>query len=396
MKIEFTKSIFILFIIYLPLSGFIYEQYGSITQFISFIFIILFSISLLRLKIIENNSRIVISFILLIIYIIIIHLFYFTYDLLKILSFPLTILNLFFAFILFTELVRKQIVSYKFLLISAVYQLIIILMFIFIDKINGVSYYSFTDHNVLGGIGGNISKYAAILFAITPIFLYNNNKYFYILNLIGIFLTLRRSAIIGSITNLFIFLFLNKKKQIFFTKRNLKFVIIMLIAIIAISYKYTFIIDGIFSSIQERFVDMKDDSAGGRKIFWALTIDLFLSFNLTEMLFGHPGTLAPYLLKHFGMAIGAHSDVLDFLTSYGIVGLFLYLLNHFSFLTFFYKHRKVTPVESSLGISTVISMFIVSVTTAGYFYSLNLMTFIVYGFLVGTIQYKINKVSINE
>ncbi len=152
-----------------------------------------------------------------------------------------------------------------------------------------------------------------------------------------------------------------------------------------------FFVDQISSIITQnlnRLDDISEGSAGGRKIFWAIALNFYLSFDTVNLFFGEPGALPQFLDQKFGLAIGAHTDILDFLCNYGAIGLILYLSIYISIFKYFWNYRKLAKKESVTGCALIIAMFFLSITTGGFFYSLNLMYFIFTGYLVGVIELK--------
>jgi O-antigen ligase len=325
-------------------------------------------------------------FFFLILYIFVINLILID-DLIEIIKLPLIVLLSIFSLLISRYLTLNNLLNDRKLFLFSIYTISVLALFIFIDKANGIQYYDLRNGIVSSGIAGNISKYAAILFPIFAIFIYLNKYLFAFIQFILIVITQRRSALLGEIIFLTISIIPNLF-NIFVIKQNMKKIISSLILILLISFLFIDQISNLFLSVFNRLDDISEGSAGGRKIFWALAFDFYLSFDTANLFFGNPGALPQYLDQRFGLAIGAHSDILDFLCNYGAIGLLLYLSIYFFIFKYFWNCRFYAKKESITGIALIIAMFFLSITTGGFFYSLNLMYFIFTGYLVAITELK--------
>ena len=385
MSLNYIKILLIILVGLVPLSSFLSENFSILYQLLftvlSIIIILIFLYKGINLK-----YSFIKVLLFLTLFVFIINLI--TFDSInEIIKLPLIILLSTFSLIISRYLTIQKNINNKFLFMLSIYTLIVIIFFMIIDKINGVHYYAINTQLVTNGIAGNISKYAAILFPIIAILIYLEKYFFSFIQLILILITQRRSALLGEV----IFIMINSLPYLFnvhIIKQNLKKIIISLFLVSIFSLFFIDQITTIFNSAFSRLDEVKEGSAGGRKVFWALAFDFYLSFDTINLFFGNPGALPQFLDQKFGLAIGAHTDILDFLCNYGAIGLILYLSIYISIFKYFWNYRKLAKKESVTGVSLIIAMFFLSITTGGFFYSLNLMYFIFTGYLVGVIELK--------
>lgn len=305
----------------------------------------------------------------------------------EMIKFPLIILLTVFSLLLSRYLTLTKFLTEKKIILFASYIILILGLFIFIDKSNGISYYDTGTGIVSAGIAGNISKYAAILFPTFAIFIYHQKYFVAFIQIVLILLTQRRSGLLAELIFISI-LILPNIKNFFMLKFNFKKIILFLFVFSSFFIYFNDIIFNAISSFLVRFDDITEGSAGGRKIFWALAFDFYLSFDTLSLVFGKPGALPVFLDAKFGLAIGAHSDIIDFLCNYGAIGLTLYLLIYISIFQFFLKNYTLARKESIIGMAYVVSMSFLSISTGGFFYSLNIMFFVFTGYLVAIIEMK--------
>lgn len=382
MSINYPKFLIILLMLLIPWSSFLAQKVAIVNQVLFSILslVIIFLISYKGIKIRYSFIKVFLFFTL---FIFIINLI--SYDSInEIIKLPLIILLSTFSLLLSHYLTIQKIIDKKLILIFSIYTLIVIIFFVLIDKVNGVVYYSLKNDAITEGIAGNISKYSAILFPVLAILIYLQKYFLSFIQIILILITQRRSALLGEVIFILIYVLPNIF-NIYIIKKNLKRIIISLFLLLITSLFFIEQINTLISSFTNR---LEDTSGGGRKVFWALAFDFYLSFDAFNLFFGNPGALPEFLDQKFGMAIGAHSDILDFLCNYGAIGLLLYLSIYISIFKYFLNNRDIALKESITGISLIISMLFLSITTGGFFYSLNLMYFLFTGYLVGVTELK--------
>ena len=109
-------------------------------------------------------------------------------------------------------------------------------------------------------------------------------------------------------------------------RRNIKRidVTVLLIAIVLLAIP---VLGEAMQNIHERNVyDMsKGDMGSGRLVFWGIVLNDFVSHDIFHIIFGNgTNSVAAVLEESYGIAIGAHNGWLDFLYTFGIVGLSVY------------------------------------------------------------------------
>ena len=109
-------------------------------------------------------------------------------------------------------------------------------------------------------------------------------------------------------------------------RRNIKRidVTVLLIAIVLLAIP---VLGEAMQNIHERNVyDMsKGDLGSGRLVFWGIVLNDFVSHDIFHIIFGNgTNSVAAVLEESYGIAIGAHNGWLDFLYTFGIVGLSVY------------------------------------------------------------------------
>lgn len=385
MKVNIFNFYLILFVMITPWASFLVIHIPGLNQVIYTILTILVFFTLLKNGFDKKQFFIKILHIL-ILFILIVNLISLD-NIIEIIKLPLIIVLSTYSLILSKYLTYQKKINKNSLMFYSIYILIIILIFIVFDKINGISYYNYKSDAVTEGIAGNISKYAAILFPIIAIFMYLQKYFLSFVQFILILLTQRRSALLGEV----IFIMLNIFPYVFSSyiiKQNFKKIILTIFFIFIVSLFFVDQIGNVIDQNLNRLGDISEGSAGGRKVFWALALNFYLSFDTFNLFFGNPGALPQFLDQKFGLAIGAHTDILDFLCNYGAIGLILYLSIYISIFKYFWNYRKLAKKESVTGCALIIAMFFLSITTGGFFYSLNLMYFIFTGYLVGVIELK--------
>lgn len=114
--------------------------------------------------------------------------------------------------------------------------------------------------------------------------------------------------------------------------------------------------------------DINSGSIGsGRDIFWKIVWDDFWSKDI-NIIIGNGMNSVPVLLKkEFGLAIGAHNGWLDFLYSFGIIGVIIYGKSIFNILRMNKPIGKKLPEYKNI-FFTIFFVFLIKCTTShGYF-----------------------------
>lgn len=109
-------------------------------------------------------------------------------------------------------------------------------------------------------------------------------------------------------------------------RRNLKRIdiTILLVAFLVIAVP---VLGEALQNIQDRNAyDMSKGNIGsGRLVFWGIVLKDFVSHDIFHIIFGNgTNSVAAVLDEFYGIAIGAHNGWLDFLYTFGIVGLSVY------------------------------------------------------------------------
>jgi hypothetical protein len=386
--------ILVLILIFAPVLGFLNNKINPLSSLIINMVLtifLIFAYFILGRKLDRKIFFISFSFFFLAFYIIVIN-FSYGLSLSDSLNLPLRIIFLYLIFFLTYQFIYDNKNS-RFVFYFAIYFLAITAVFISIDLLNGVKYY--TEHEINFGIGGNVKKFSVILLSIFPIFIYFNTKKYIVINFILQLITVRRSALISMLIIYIINYLFNFKFKI---NKILSLSIGLLIFIISCFFilNYTSLGELIIVRINDLNVISGEGTGSGRSVFWGLALSLFNSFEDVIKLFGNPTVLTNYLERFFGMKIGAHSDILDYLINYGIIGLILYLMIFISFFKFFINNITDNPVESKIGLSLLIGQLFFSSVTGGFYDSFNSITFVFLGYLIGKIEIekkdKLNKI----
>lgn len=391
MRINLKVLLYILFL-FMPLTNYISKNIGEQLILIIYVPVLIMMLYLIMSIGINLKDKLTFWFLNFIMYVFIVNIFYMD-SIANIFNLPIIMLLLFLLFTATRYLTKKKKLTIRTIFLFSIYQLIIILIYIFIDKLNGVDYYYlvYNAHTVTRGIGGNVARYASVLVPLVAIFSYYGSLTFSTLNIFAILMTLRRSALISALIFFIIFYIpkMFKLKILLKTIRNL--IIITVIIIIGIKFINVDILNNFIAIIDSRLDDLINGTGSGRSIFWGYAIDFYSSYSIKEMLFGNPTGLLTYMKLNFGLAIGAHSDIIDFLVNYGAVGLFLYLIVFYNFIIYFISKFSTFNNESRTAISLSASILFLVTVSGGLYITLNIMFFIFIGYLVGITEIKENK-----
>lgn len=114
--------------------------------------------------------------------------------------------------------------------------------------------------------------------------------------------------------------------------------------------------------------DIESGSMGsGRSIFWKIVWDDFWNNDMNIFIGNGINSVPVILKKEFGMAIGAHNGWLDFLYSFGIIGVSIYGLSIFNILRM-NKSIGIQLPEYKNILLTIFLVFLIKCTTShGYF-----------------------------
>lgn len=391
MKINLKILLYIL-LLFMPLTNYISKNISEQLVLVVYVPILILMLYLIMTIGINLKDKITFWFLSFIMYVFIVNLFYMD-SIVSILNLPIIMLLLWSSFAAARYITKiKQLTIEKIFLFS-IYQLIIILIYIFIDKLNGVDYYVlvYTATTETGGIGGNVAKYASVLAPLVAIFSYYGSLTFSSLNIFAILMTLRRSALISALIFFIIFYIpkMFKLKTLLITIRNT--IIVCVTIIIVLKFINVDILNNFIKIFENRLDDLINGTGSGRSIFWGHAMDFYSSYSINEMLFGDPTGLIAYMKLKFGLAIGAHSDIIDFLVNYGVVGLLLYLTIFYNFILYFIRNYSLFNDESRTGISLITSIFFIAIVSGGMFITINIMLFIFLGYLVGVTEIKEDK-----
>lgn len=381
MKINPAKYTLTIILLLNPLMALIFEKNSIAYNVVIVLLISMVLVSVLYKKNINVlKDKITYIFAFFIFFIFLINLFYMD-SIIDIIKFPLILILIYGSFVLAKNLSAGGKITVKFLIWFSIWILFVTLVFMYIDHLNGVVYYSYDYFQGTYSIVGNHSKLAEVLSPIIPIFVFEFNYIGILLGTFAIVYTMRRANLLSEIIFIFIVYFSSFiQRNIMTLKKKILFLIFTVITLLLMVF--TGISEGMF----ERLLELESGTGSGRNIFWQLSLNNFLSYDVVELFFGHPGDLVQYLKIHFGHAIGAHSDILDMLNNYGIVGTILYFWILSELFHDFYKYRNILQKESIFGMAIIISMVFLGTVTGGVFNVLNIVTFIFLGFLTGKIQ----------
>ena len=210
-----------------------------------------------------------------------------------------------------------------------------------------------------------VSNNSYILLKFLPLVLYFNNKYKNVLLfiiMIGIVLSFKRGAILAYFISIFFYftynLFKTKRKSNIFS-----LIAILVVGIIAVNSNAAVLLSRL-----EDFEDADSMGSGRGKMFRLLFSDMFQdNFDLLNIFFGN-GFLST--INFFNYKIGhpilAHSDFMEFLYDFGILGLvvYCYFISRIYKLYIFFKNTEYG----------IIALLIVLILVITSIYSMNLFT----------------------
>ena len=142
------------------------------------------------------------------------------------------------------------------------------------------------------------------------------------------------------------------------------FVIIILGALII----YPIANDAIANLLLRHQHDINSGTLGsGRDVFWKIVWDDFWIKDI-NIIIGNGFNSVPVLLKEkFGLAIGAHNGWLDFLYSFGIIGVIIYGKSIFNILKLNKPIGKILPEYKNVFLAIFFVFLIKCTTSHGYF-----------------------------
>lgn len=288
------------------------------------------------------------------------------------LVFPLKILfllSLFLASFFHKEKIISKNLVKKFL----IWNMIIITIFIGFDYITKGPYYSGIDY----GVSKRPPFFGAFLVSILPGLIINYSRL--LITILGmlIFLTFRRSAWLAFTNGLFMFFLLSKQRLSRKIVNSLLTIALILISI------YLLVAEANLIPIFLKRIS--DPTGSGRSIFWKLSLSLFnQEMDYFEKIFGNPTLLRSHLHSTFGIPIGAHSDFLDFLINYGVVGFLLYFLS-IIVLFIIFSSKKCSPSSNNkiAAIAGLTAHVTNSLVSGGFFDTTSTYLF----FVLGVIAY---------
>lgn len=210
-----------------------------------------------------------------------------------------------------------------------------------------------------------VSNNSYTLLKLLPLVLYFNNKYKNILLFIitiGIVFSFKRGAILAYFISIFFYftynLFKTKRKSNIFS-----LIAILVVGVIAVNSNAAVLLSRL-----EDFEDADSMGSGRGKMFRLLFSDMFQdNFDLLNIFFGN-GFLSTinFFNDKIGHQILAHSDFMEFLYDFGILGLvvYCYFISRIYKLYIFFKN-------TDYGIIALLIVLILVITSI---YSMNLFT----------------------
>lgn len=192
-----------------------------------------------------------------------------------------------------------------------------------------------------------------------------------ILSIVAIMLTVKRGAMIALVASLLAyFLALLKISDKIINKFRVFFISILIFGTIAL------VVYNKWDLVSDRFADK---GGSGRDNLYGVIIKSYLGGNLQEIVFGNGIssverlTAASISKNPYGVGVTAHSDWLQFVHDFGLMGFIVMILLHFKFLkmlTFHSKHKTdLLPILLAtyliFGLTTIYS-FILSTPDAIY------------------------------
>lgn len=225
--------------------------------------------------------------------------------------------------------------------------------------------YSINDRGIYASL--NTAYY--ILFAY-PLCMLSRNKLLKgactILMLLAVFFSMKRGGIVAAILG---FIGYYVGMLLLLRRKVIKGIITMLFLSIIIGYSLYIVDEYSDGRISERFERTKDDHGNeARTDIYRHVFNAIESSSFSHLLLGHGGDTAK-LLSSDGYT--AHNDFLEFLYDYGIGGLVLLLLLHFSLLRISIRsirNQRLWAFSATYSYVTILVLSLVShVVIMGYF-----------------------------
>ena len=226
----------------------------------------------------------------------------------------------------------------------------------------------------MASVSGSLGFSALMIFGVNIVLLGKNQKGNFIFNIlivIGLILSLQRSAWLSLVLSSFIYLF---KYNVVINKRKLS-VLILVSLILFVLLTYIENLDFIFS----RFTDFGYTAVTERSSLWLNGIDNFLNYPL-GIGFGQVGQVANEQIKE-GLLPVPDGDFLRIIAEFGLFGiiqLIFFVLILIKYLNYNFRDNNIL-VLFLIFVSLLIQM-IGSNTTEFYF--VNFLFWIVFGYLV--------------
>lgn len=194
------------------------------------------------------------------------------------------------------------------------------------------------------------------------------NKSTFFLVIISVFLSMKRSALIVLPIFLLIHVigkgFINKKNQSYYFKIIGFFLVFIFLFFIA-----DYLSGGFLSS---RFTEEALSSGSGRDIIYLKAINNIKNRNLFDLLVGYgSGSSVSFI------GTGVHNEWLEFVFSFGVIGVFLYFGLICSLMFSLYRIKKLLPEYYYLGIGVIVYILIIGFLGGIYFMH---STFYLFGF----------------
>lgn len=110
-------------------------------------------------------------------------------------------------------------------------------------------------------------------------------------------------------------------------------------------------------SIFNRLANMEEDGGSGRDVIYEYTWELIKSSNILYLIFGH-GFNTVY--HNSVLELSAHTDTLEVIYDYGILGFILYLLFYIKLLAYYKKIKCLMPQYAAPFAATLVLVFVLS------------------------------------
>ena len=177
-----------------------------------------------------------------------------------------------------------------------------------------------------------------------------------ILTLLVIFISIKRSLILGMVLALILYYFIsiywNKKYKL-----GTKMWLTLLIVILGFgAFAYIGTVQDINDSIEERFMNMSEDGGSGRDYIYEVIIDKIDASPTSQLLFGHGyNAVATKIFEH-----PAHNDVLEIMYDHGLIAVLIWIA--FVIIIGYKAVRLIVKGEIELG-SIIISIWVMWIMT---------------------------------